>query len=126
MKGSTNMSKGPGAFQVKVMAAIHAYQKHGEALEWEFQPNQGHLSSLASEKDIEAYARCERIPLWILIRDFSFCKAALSRALKGLESMGYVQRFGGDLDTIDGWSNVKYAALTAKGMEFVGNSALNS
>ena len=120
------MSKGPGAFQLKVMAALFAYQKHGASCGWEFHPNKGYLACLANEKDIEAYARCERIPLWILIRDFSFCKAALSRALKGLESMGYVQRFGGDLDTVDGWSNVKYVALTAKGMEFVGNSALNS
>jgi len=115
------MSRGPGKTQVKVLDLLQQYRRLGDLLQWEFSPGTSYLSIAALDEDIESYNRGEIVPMWIILRDTGIEKTALSRAIKGLEKMGYTTRRGADLDLIDKNNrlclchNAKHISLTRKG-----------
>ncbi len=117
------MSRGPGALQVKIMRTLKQYHDLGETLGWEFHPG-GSFNArvLADRSCIKAYEQAERIPVWMLRRDLEASLPALSRAIKGLSTMGYVWRYGADLDILGDYyslNNTKYIQLSPDGEQWL-------
>ena len=117
------MSRGPGKLQVKIMETLKQYHDLGESLEWRFDPGGSWMAQYADKCDIEAYERGDRVECWKLRRDLEISKSALSRALRGLERMEYIFRYGPDLgipdDRLGIGENTKYSALTLDGKKYL-------
>lgn len=118
------MSRGPGKLQVKIMETLKQYHDLGESLEWRFDPGGSFRAKLANSEDIEMYEKGQRVELWKIRRDLGVSKPAISRALKGLESKGYVFLFDVSFEEIGSsgslyWSYAKYAKLTQDGRKWL-------
>lgn len=118
------MSKGPGKTQIKILEVLKAYKNIGASMQWEFNPGASWMAVNADTYDIESYERCEIVPVWIIRRDTGIDKTAISRAIKGLDRMGYIFKRGADLDLAIGdgrlyiCTNTKFVQLTQKGIDW--------
>ncbi|MDQ3420435.1 MAG: hypothetical protein M3541_16955 [Acidobacteriota bacterium] len=112
------MSRGPGTFQTRVLDVLASYHQFGD-LQWTWHSGSRYaLGNYADEGDVQWFKRGEIVPVWILLRDMACERAALSRALRGLDRQGLIVCRGGDLDgryTSIGRAT-KYASLTSEGL----------
>lgn len=92
------MSRGPGVLQVQVMQTLKGYHDLGAALDWQWCVGGSWQRKHAYKGNIDGYETGRYVPVWILRRDLKVAPPLLSRALHGLQRMGYVGLSGADLE----------------------------
>lgn len=114
------MSRGPGAFQVRVLETLALYDRLGPALNWTWRTGGRYAlgNYYVDQRDVERWERQPSVPLWILRRDLGCDRAELSRALRSLYRRGLVWIYTGALDHVVDATfghNTKYAKITDDG-----------
>jgi len=116
------LSRGPGALQVRTLAAMALYDRCRAGL-WQWQHDW--LDPDAAQ--IERLNSGEIIPLWVLRRDLECPAPALTKALRGLYRRDLVSLYGRDLEGIGrmSWPNAKYASVTGPGRHWLAKRQLS-
>ena len=122
------MSRGPGVLQIRVMQTLKRYHELGAVLEWRWCNGGSWKRQYADPGAIADYERGGAVDLWILRRDLCVEPPLLSRAMRGLDRMGYIGLLDASLTSIHDHhyrygEYAKFAYLTRKGEQFTNLSA---